>query len=250
MRVWVTRDEPAGGLLGTALQAAGLEPVWEPVLHRRITADAHEEIARLGSDDWLVLTSAFAVTAVTGQPVHLPQPLPESKPASRTAESPTHPHDATRTSPPPCRAKVAVVGQATEKAARSAGFSVALVASGQSGRSLFADLRATMKSGTICYPRSALASAPGPWPGVTIISPAVYETAPRAYDRTVIRRVDLITVASPSAVEAIGPLDLPFASIGPTTSEALRKIGRPPWIEAPDPSFASLAQAIAGTGRQ
>ena len=61
----------------------------------------------------------------------------------------------------------------------------------------------------------------------------------------VIERVEVVSVASPSAVEAAGPVDLPFASVGPTTSAALRKSGREPWLEAPTPSFDALASAIA-----
>jgi uroporphyrinogen-III synthase len=36
-----------------------------------------------------------------------------------------------------------------------------------------------------------------------------------------------------------------FASIGPTTSEALRAIGIEPWVEALEPTFEFLARAIA-----
>ena len=70
------------------------------------------------------------------------------------------------------------------------------------------------------------------------------------FDRHVIDSVDVVSVASPSAVAAIRavvgiPRGIPFASIGPTTSAALRRVGIEPWVEAPKRSFASLAQTIA-----
>lgn len=191
----------------------GLAPVWEPVLARHIVDDAREEIAQLGPEDWLVLTSAFAVDAI----------------AAKRA----------------CPARIAVVGAATEKAVRARGLQVDLVASDRTTQSLFDDLRTKVTKGTICYPRSSLADVPAPWPGVELICPIVYETRTRDFDRSVISRVDVISVASPSAVAAIGPVDLPFASIGPSTSAAVRELSREPWIEAPDRSFASLAETIA-----
>ena len=59
-----------------------------------------------------------------------------------------------------------------------------------------------------------------------------------------IEAVDLVAVVSASAVVAIGPIDRPFASIGPSTSAALRGIGMEPVVESAERSFDSLAQAI------
>jgi uroporphyrinogen-III synthase len=50
MRVWVTRDEETVGPLSTALRAAGLTVVHEPVLARRVVNDAADTISQLGSD--------------------------------------------------------------------------------------------------------------------------------------------------------------------------------------------------------
>ena len=65
MIVWVTRDEPPDGPLSTALWNAGLEVVHEPVIEKRIchTGSASEAISRLSANDWLVLTSPFAIEA-------------------------------------------------------------------------------------------------------------------------------------------------------------------------------------------
>ena len=64
MIVWVTRDESADGPLCAALRARGLEVLLEPVLERRIVADPAELVRGLGSDDWLILTSVYAIEAV------------------------------------------------------------------------------------------------------------------------------------------------------------------------------------------
>jgi uroporphyrinogen-III synthase len=213
MRVWVTRDEPSDGPLSTALRAHGLTVVHEPVLERRVVADAPGIIGQLSADDWLVLTSPYAIEMAACEAARIP--------------------------------RVAVVAESSRRVAEAHGMRVELVSSGGDGESLFSELRRRVTSGIVCYPRSSRAPRPRPWAGVDLRCPVLYETSAHAFDRGVISRVDVVAVASPSAVRAVGPLDLPFASIGPTTSAALRKLGREPWLEAPTPSFEALAAAIA-----
>ncbi len=213
MIVWVTRDEPPDGPLSTALRGAGLEVVLEPVLTRRVVTDAADELQRLDADDWLVLTSVFAIEAVALDAARVP--------------------------------RVAVVGEASRRAAVDRGFRVELVSPQGTAKSLLAELRAKFDRGRVCYPRSSLTAAPLGWPGVEMLTLVLYETVARAFDRSVADRVDVVTVASPSAVNAIGRVDLSFASIGSTTTAALRAAGTEPWIESPQKSFESLASAIA-----
>ncbi len=212
MRVWVTRDESNNGPLSTALREHGLTAVLEPVLERHVFEDARRFIERLGPDDWLVLTSPFAIEAAACEAARIPQ--------------------------------VAVVGEPSRETAVQHGMRVGLMGSGD-GDSLFAVLRSMVTCGTVCYPRSSQATQREAWSGVQVQCPVLYETVKRDFDRSVIARVEVVSVASPSAVRAAGPLDLPFASIGSTTSAALRKIGREPWLESPAPSFDALATAIA-----
>jgi uroporphyrinogen-III synthase len=213
MRVWVTRDEPDDGPLSTALRAVELAVVNEPVLERRIVNDAAQVLAQLGPDDWLVLTSVYAIDAV----------------AAHFARTP----------------RVAVVGEASRRAAAAKGFRVEHVSSGGDAASLFVELRGKATRGKVCYPRSSLAEPPKAWPGVELLAPVLYETCARAFDRGVIDRVDVVSVASPSAVEAVGVVARRYASIGPSTSAALRRIGASPWVEASERTFEGLAQAIA-----
>ncbi|MBN2563776.1 MAG: uroporphyrinogen-III synthase [Phycisphaerae bacterium] len=215
MKVWVTRDEPPDGPLSTALRGAGLDVVLEPVIEKRVVGDPSEAIRRLGPNDWLVLTSPYAIEAVValvGDAARIP--------------------------------RVAVVAEPSRRAAEDRGLRVELVGPGGTGKSLFRELRAEATRGKVCYPRSSLAAVPEPWPGVELDCPVLYETCTRAFSPDVVTQVDVLSVASPSAVRAVGPLDLPFASIGPTTSAAIREIGREPWVESPSPSFESLASAI------
>jgi uroporphyrinogen-III synthase len=216
VKVWVTRDETADGPLSTALRDAGLQPVLEPVIARRVLGDARQEIAQLGPDDWLVLTSVFAVEVVAVEAA--------------------------------CAARVAVVGEATRLGAVARGLRVELVSADGTAAGLFGQLAEHARGATVLYPRSSLAEVPGLPAGTRLISPVLYETVPRAWRRHVLEEVDVIAVASASAVRAAGAVDLPFASIGPSTTRALLESGRKPWVEADEPSFRALARAIADQG--
>jgi uroporphyrinogen-III synthase len=215
MKVWVTREEGSAGPLCAALRAAGLEPVLEPVIERRVVDGAMEELARLGPDDWLVLTSPFAIDAVP---------------------------DGEGTTP-----RVAVIGEPSRRRAVARGLRVELVGGPGGAAALFRQLAGRAAGTTVLYPRSSLATPPRPPEGVTLRSPVLYETAPRRFRSDVIDEVDVIAVASPSAVRAIGAAGAAarFASIGPTTTAALREIGVEPWVEAEEPTFPALAAAIA-----
>ncbi|MCO6435676.1 MAG: uroporphyrinogen-III synthase [Phycisphaerae bacterium] len=212
IRVWVTREEDDDGPLCHALRAAALEPVLEPVIERRILGDAHLVIGSLAAEDWLVLTSPFAVNAVEPGSARVP--------------------------------KVAVVGEPSRQVALARGFRVELVGKGD-GESLFEMLRHHVHHGRVCYPRSSLVTPPHPWSDVEILSPILYETTRRDFDRDVVHRVDVISVASASAVRAVGKYDKRYASIGSTTTKALRELGVDPWVQAETPSFEALAQVIA-----
>lgn len=212
MNVWVTREEPVDGPLSAALRDAGLVPVLEPVIERRVLDGALDELAGLGPDDWLVLTSAFAIRAM--------------------------PSDA-RTP------RVAVVGVPSQRAAEAKGMRVELVGHDGGATALFEELGPLASGKTVLYPRSSAAPARTLPDDVTLISPVLYETAPRAFRTDVIDEIDVIAVASPSAVRAIGAVERPFASIGATTTGALRALDIEPWVEAPEPTFPALALAIA-----
>lgn len=213
MKIWVTRDEPPDGPLGCTLRAAGLEVVHEPVLLRRALTDARGEISQLGSDDWLVLTSVYAIEAVAGDVAQVP--------------------------------KVAVVSEASRRAAEARGFRAALVSNGGTAKSLFDELFNLAQGKTICYPRSSQATPPNAPTGIELVSRVLYETIAREYRQSIVDEVDIVAVTSASAVRAVGVVKLLYASIGSSTTTALREIGIEPWVESAHPNFDSLAQMIA-----
>jgi len=213
VRVWVTRDEGEQGPLSEALRAVSLAPVLEPVVRRCVIPGAGDVVSQLGANDWLVLTSGFAIASVAESAGRVP--------------------------------RVAVVGESSRRAAEARGFRVELVGRDHNASSVFEQLRRVASDCTVCYPRSSLASEPIGWPGVRLLSPVLYETRRCDFDSGVVRRVDVAAVASASAAVALGAVDLPYASIGPSTSAAIVKLGIHPWVEAPARSFDSLAGAIA-----
>ena len=212
--VWVTRDEPNDGPLSIALRKLGLEVVLEPVIERKVVASPAELLAGLTGDDWLVLTSPFAIEAVAAEPAA-------------------------------CVPHVAVVGESSGKLAAAAGLRVDLVGADGHGETLYAELRQRVTTGVVCYPRSAKAKPLEPWPDVEVRCPILYDTLPRAFDRSVAQRATIAAVASPSAVKALGDIDIPLASIGRATTAAIRSAGREPVVEPDYPTFENLAQAVA-----
>jgi uroporphyrinogen-III synthase len=144
---------------------------------------------------------------------------------------------------------VAVVGSMTAATARLRGFHVDMVNESGDAEGLFDELMRTIESGAVCYPRSSLTLPPMPWGDVRIMSPIVYETTAIDFDRTIRERVDIAAVTSASAVRALGCVDVAMASIGRTTSNAIRKLGVEPRLEAHAPTFVALADAIAAHAR-
>src|SRR5262245_20735006 len=139
VRVWVTRDEPQDGELCRALKEITLEPVWCPVLMRRLRPEAMESIRGLAPSDWLVLTSRYAIEAIPPELV---------------------------------RSRVAGVGLASADAAREKGWRVERESPYGTGRGLWESLRADCaEARRVCYLRSSLAPPPGVIDGVEMSSP-------------------------------------------------------------------------------
>ena len=68
MKVWVTRDENSGrAAVDGAAECGARSRAGAGACSRRVLTDARDEIARLGPDDWLVLTSVFAVRGGCGR---------------------------------------------------------------------------------------------------------------------------------------------------------------------------------------
>lgn len=214
MKVWVPRDEPPDGPLSTALRARGFTVILEPVVQRQLRASPAEILVGLTANDWLVLTSPFAIEAVA---------------------------DVAEARVP----RVAVVGESSRQLAAHVGLRVELVGPDGHGNTMFAQLRTLARDCVVCYPRSALAREPESWPTIKLRCPVLYDTVTRPFDRERVKSAEIVAVAARSQVRAIDDLDIPMASIGRATSAAIRATGREPVVEAAYPTFDNLAAAIA-----
>ena len=243
-RVIVTQAATVGRL-ASALRSRGAD-VWELPTIRIESPETWDDLDRAlrqwGEFVWTVFTSANAVSPVSARLGQL---------------------DVARTGP-----SVAVVGEATARAARAAGFDVRFVAQESSGSGLAAELAASseLKGASVLFPCSSIARSDLPdglrAAGAEVLEVVAYRTLPAPLDGAWLRRafadgsIGAITFTSPSTVEhfsrALGgrsldeaiPDSVVVASIGPTTSRALADHGRSPDIVAPEPAADALADAV------
>jgi uroporphyrinogen-III synthase len=251
LRVLVTRPESRDGPFCTALRSRGARvlhlPVYRIGYHRsRALTDA---VANLAQYDWVVFTSAHAVTALERL----------GAPKARVSAS--------RMRPP----RVAVVGDATARAARAAGWRVTLRPREATGEALARDLaRRTRKGSRILVPGSsrmlpavkqALSDA-----GAIVDVVVAYRILPsratrRRSPRSLASAVDVLTFTSPSTVEGLECMlgtagfrrlveGRPSIVIGPTTARALRLRGvSKPRIAVPT-TLAGMVRAVAAVAHR
>jgi uroporphyrinogen-III synthase len=248
--VIVTQHDGAGSRLAALLAAAGVRVRSVPVIVSEAVPDLRpldEALLRLSEFDWVAFTSARAAGIVC------------ARPAWRVFDW--------REAPSP---RVAVVGPVTREAVESSGCPVSLCPGDAGAAALAAalvevgggDLTAT----ALLWPRSAIAR-----PELRdtllaaharVIDPVVYTTTavlPADIGDVVhdIRagRVDAVTFLSPSSAEAfaaaLGTGNLSelaghtlVASVGPTTSAALSRLGATPAVEAADRTCSGLAAVL------
>jgi uroporphyrinogen-III synthase len=243
-RVLVTRALHQAGKLSDGLRALGAEPVEVPVLEIRPPAsfDAMDAaLRRLGSYDWLILTSANAVHALVERAAFLGISL----------EAIALP-------------QVATVGEATASAASKAGLRVAFVPEEYVAESLVEGLRAGVAGQRILLARAAVARdlIPGALhaAGAEVDVVDAYrnvlpEAAPEQLRRALATGIDAATFTSSSSATHLAeaarvagtawPLAAVSAvSIGPITSQTLRDLGWPPAAEAAPSDISGLLIAI------
>jgi uroporphyrinogen III methyltransferase/synthase len=162
--------------------------------------------------------------------------------------------------------KVAVIGAATGRDARSAGLAPDLEAQESRSEALAAELSDQLRGKCVLLPRGDRADSTLPTAlreaGADVVEVIAYRTIrPDSFDPSVVEsiregQVDVITLFSPSAFEnltaeiGLEPLrrhsgKIWIASIGPTTSAAVRESGLPVAIESPSASSAALCAVIA-----
>jgi uroporphyrinogen-III synthase len=246
--VVVTRDERVDDGFSRALAALGAQPVplqtirVEPVQDLALLDAA---LDRLDSFEWVIFTSANAVDATC------------VRAAWRTAWV------------RPIRPRVAAVGPSTKAHLDARGVAVAVTPPRASALDLVAALQSdghVLKGARMLWPRSeiaprdladALESA-----GALVSDPVVYRTVAVTPPglTTFVRdlesgTVDAVAFLSPSSARALAQ-QMPdgtlasiagraiVASIGPSTSDALRTLGAAPEIEPAERSATALAEAI------
>jgi uroporphyrinogen-III synthase/uroporphyrinogen III methyltransferase/synthase len=243
-RVLVTRSAQQAGKLSEGLRAAGFAPVEVPVLEILPPANfaaLDEALRQLDSYDWLILTSANTVRALTDRAQSLGI-------AIRQPES----------------LKIAVVGEATAQAARKAGFTLDLIPENYVAESLVEELVEQAFGQRMLLARAAVArdvipdalrAAGAEVDVVDAYRNAMPENAPEALRQALDAGIDAATFTSSSSVshlaEAIraAGLDWPLAgvaavSIGPITSKTLRELGWEPAAEADPYDIPGLMAAV------
>lgn len=239
LSIAVTRAEGRGGALAEALRAEGARVVELPLT--RIESLAPEPldaaVAALATYDWILLTSVNAVQ-------HLEEAMQRADRSS-------------------FEAKVAVVGSATGAAAEQRGWRPAVVPDRFLAEGLLDAMaeRGDVEGARILYPaaegaRDVLPSGLRALGAEVDVVP-VYRSAPdpdgqsRLQTMVSAGALDLVTVAAPSAVDALQaalPAEharrLPVACIGPVTARAARMAGFPVKVESESASTPSLVRGI------
>ncbi|MBZ5641359.1 MAG: uroporphyrinogen-III synthase [Acidobacteriia bacterium] len=206
------------------------------------TAELDRAIKALESFDWILFTSANAVRFFAGRCRKLGVALGA-------------------TEKPHC----AAVGPATASAAVGQGLKIDYVAKEFIGTALARELSASLSGKRALLPRSnraghdlpdALKSA-----GAEVTEVMTYHTGgvglaePEVMDAVREARVDVVSFFSPSAVQnlrgELGPevlsrlgTNTAMAAVGPLTAAALRSVGLPVAIQAPEATAESMAAAI------
>jgi uroporphyrinogen-III synthase len=224
-RIVVTRPIAQSVAFCDALRACGAEPLPIPLINIVPAEDLStldEGLRRLRAGDWIVFSSQNAVAPVAARLQFLRRAHPEVV----------------------SDIQIAVIGSATERVAKEAGFAVQHMAKGDGGSSLSQALRDWVPHRRVLIPRSDLADDAMPEIlrefGAEVLEAVVYRTEPsREFAPQLhanLDSVDAIVCFSPSAVhsllENIGadrlrrvPRKIVFAAIGATTASAFAEIG-------------------------
>ncbi|HVB34713.1 MAG TPA: uroporphyrinogen-III synthase [Patescibacteria group bacterium] len=250
-RVVVTRAAEQATELAARLEALGAQVLLLPLIEFTPPDDTGPLDRALGEIDlfdWLFFTSRNAVRFLAGRALSISLDL-----ATKLAAENQGP-------------RVAAVGHATAEAAREQKWRVDRISSGRGGLDLARELAPELRGCRVLLPRSNRAMAELPralsGAGAATVEVVAYKTAsatavdPAILDRIERGEVDALSFASPSAfsalVDSIGLerlrrliVSAPIAAIGPTTAAAIRRSGLTVAIEAPVPTVAGLAAAIA-----
>jgi uroporphyrinogen-III synthase len=244
-----TRDEGPDGPLARALCRLGLESMSCPTIAIAPPDDPQplrDALGGLATFDWVAFTSAHAVDAVSSHP--------EWQQAAEARALP----------------RVAAVGDASAARLAADNVAVEIVPDGVGASALanaIAHVAGVLKGVRVLWPRGDLAQMTFAEvlerAGANVTAPIAYRTLAPAggslaplSDALASNRVAAIAFCSPSSAQNLARgLGLPnlsslrgrlqVASIGATTSAALRALGVEADVQADEPSVVSLAEGIA-----
>jgi uroporphyrinogen-III synthase len=243
-RVLVTRAAHQAGTLSDGLRALGTEPVEVPVIEIQPPASygpLDDALRKLGSYDWLILTSANTVHVIA-----------ERAAAFGMVFSGTSP-------------QVAAVGKATAEAARQAGFPVSVIPEAYVAENLVSALGDRVAGKCVLLARAAIArdvipdalrAARARVDVVDAYQNVVPAGATEQLRAALSGGIDAATFTSSSSAthlaEVARAAGIPFpfegvaaVSIGPITSRTLRDRGWPPAAEADPHDIPGLIAAVA-----
>jgi uroporphyrinogen-III synthase len=243
-RIVITRAAAQSEVLAKELSALGAIPVLLPLVSFAEPLDPapmDRAIADFEQFDWLVLTSAQTVRALTQRAEDLVKPLPATG-----------------------NLRVACVGPVTAEAARAAKLPVEYVAATHNGVALANELGSRLQGARVLLPRSDRANPDLPAAlqryGAQVTEVVAYRTLrPAETDQggleKIVGQADAILFFSPSAVqhfsETLGAHQLgtvqdslAITAVGPVTAKALREAGVEGIVVAPDTTAASVIEAL------
>ena len=240
VRVLVTRPARQAAGMIQALEAAGAEVVAFPATRIEAPADGgaalREAAARIGSFDWVVLSSANGV-----------ERLQAALAEAGTARAPT--------------TRFACVGPATAAALAEAGMEAAVVADRHVAEGLVEALRETVVHGARVLLPQAAGARPVLAEGLSGLGAEVevvqaYRSvtdgrgAGEVRERLERGEIGVVTFTSPSTVERFAEVlgtdagGALIAVIGPVTAEAAASLGLPPRVVARQHTVSGLIEAL------
>jgi uroporphyrinogen-III synthase len=252
-RIVVTRAREQSRELLERLESAGAQAISLPLvrfLEPLDTADLDRCIRSLREFDWLIFTSANAVTFFVRRCRALGAWPPGKGGAQNVADWPRN---------------IAAVGSATRDALEREGLRATIVPQEFSGAELAKKLSPVIFGTSVLLPRSDRATEDLPSmlhkAGANVTEVIAYRTAgPESADASVVSAIcdgkaDAVTFFSPSAFREFQNLAgegvpagwnsrVALAAVGPVTAQAIRAAGWPLAIEAAEATTASLVAAL------
>jgi uroporphyrinogen III methyltransferase/synthase len=254
-RVVITRAAAQSEQLAQELSARGAIPIVFPLVAFAEPEDfgpLDAAIERVEQFEWMILTSAQTVRALTKRSEALKRPL----------------------NPKGSKMRIACVGPVTAEVARGAGLAVDHIAGTHNGVALAEELGSSLQGRTVILPRSDRANPDLPAAlkryGASVTEVIAYRTVrPTELERQSLGAIakgeaDAILFFSPSAVqhfvELFGPEEarglqekLAITAVGPITANALRAAGVERGVVAGDTTATAVIEALekhfAGTAK-